>query len=156
MNLTPKELTPCKIYHICHCAFKILFLLFKAKGILIQSKLRKHCFRTNLNLIWFIRGKNRACHFHLIWSNYSHWKYVWIKKICFHNIQQVHIPPSKSFGRNFVTTVTANSYLSYYPADIHLLKVKIRNIRTRCEICPKVNNNDTRTMPIALFWCLYC
>ena len=32
MNLTPKELAPCKISHICRCAFKALFLklyLFK-------------------------------------------------------------------------------------------------------------------------------
>ena len=37
-----------------------------------------------------------------------------------------------------------------YPAGIYLLKVNNRNSRTKCEICSKVNNKDTRTTPIVV------
>ena len=37
-----------------------------------------------------------------------------------------------------------------YPTGIYLLKVKNKNTRTRCENMFKVNNKDTRTMPLAI------
>ena len=43
-----------------------------------------------------------------------------------------------------------------YPAGIYLLKVNNRNTRTRCKIGSMLTTKDTRTMPIASFWCLYC
>ena len=45
---------------------------------------------------------------------------------------------SQVYLRPFQTSATA---LSHYPSDIYL---------------PKVNNKDTRTTPMASFWCLYC
>ena len=40
-------------------------------------------------------------------------------------------------------------------AGICLLKVNNRNTRASFEIC-SVTNKDTRTTPMALFWCLFC
>ena len=52
---------------------------------------------------------------------------------------------------------TINFY--YIPAGNYMFKVNNRNTRTRCEICSTINmfnNKDTRMMPLASFWCLYC
>ena len=60
VNLTSRELTPCKISHICHCAFKvglicillfwilffsILFLPVKSRTIMLKNMAFCKCFR---------------------------------------------------------------------------------------------------------------
>ena len=43
------------------------------------------------------------------------------------------------------------------PGSNYIFKVNNRNTKTRCEICSiKDNNENTKTMPMALLWCLYC
>ena len=41
-----------------------------------------------------------------------------------------------------------------YPANKYMQNVSNRNIRKRCINMFKINNKDTRTMPITSFWCL--
>ena len=54
------------------------------------------------------------------------------------------------------------SYKELKPVGIYLLKVNNRSTRTRCEICSKLNNKDTKTTPLAsnifhiLFQCFFC
>ena len=43
MNLTPKELTPCKISHICRCAFNDLGANNWDESKVEEAMLRKPC-----------------------------------------------------------------------------------------------------------------
>ena len=45
--------------------------------------------------------------------------------------------------------------LSHYPASIYLLKVDNRSTRTKVWNMFKVNNKDSKMMPLTSIWCLY-
>ena len=82
VNLTSRELTPCKISHICHCAFKvglicillfwilffsILFLPVKSRTIMLKNMAFCKCFRIilkskvfNFNFYLILFFKKRA------------------------------------------------------------------------------------------------
>ena len=58
-----------------------------------------------------------------------------------------------------ITTIFLVSILKitiFIPASIYLLKVNNRKTRTKVWNMFKVNNKDTKTPPLASFWCLYC
>ena len=44
----------------------------------------------------------------------------------------------------------------YNPANIYLFKVDSRNIRKKVWNMFKVNNKNTTTTSLTLFWCFYC
>ena len=47
-----------------------------------------------------------------------------------------------------LSSVLTDSETVLFPVAIYLLKVKNKNTRKQCEVCPKLTKRDTRTMSI--------
>ena len=69
---------------------------------------------------------------------------------------QIQYPANKKIHDISITRLQKYWKVINFPVDVYLLKVSNRNTRTSCEKRSKVNNNDTRTTPMASFVCLYC